>query len=365
MEANLSNLIVEKGLALGQEVVATEKGIRIGRAKSNDLVLDEPLVSRHHCRVFFKAGRLYLADLGSANGTEVNGQPAQAYNLRIGDRISIGNSIIKVISDTMPDSGMSAKKTGSQSASKVPPGLALGLWILLIGWCMFLIYTLILYPGQSATPVQEQPQTGINLTPVEITPAATTQPVPLPPAETNAPPVSEPDPAEAAVAKFKTDLFATLMDEKFIEASQLCRQFNPASLPEKTRSQIQSWMELIERLPTIDQTLAAAFEMNIGSKMAIFSNNRKVIIIPVAIAGKTVTATIADGGRIANRTAFTLDHLPVSERCRLIGESDTAEMAVLKIILLIQAKDYKAAETYIPKAGALAPLFEANLPSAP
>ena len=106
MEANLSNLIVEKGLALGQEVVATEKGIRIGRAKSNDLVLDEPLVSRHHCRVFFKAGRLYLADLGSANGTEVNGQPAQAYNLRIGDRISIGNSIIKVISDTLPDSGM-------------------------------------------------------------------------------------------------------------------------------------------------------------------------------------------------------------------------------------------------------------------
>ena len=365
METNLSHLIVENGLAIGQEVVVTEKGIRIGRAKNNDIVLDEPLVSRHHCRIFFKTGRLYLADLGSANGTEVNGQSAQAYNLRIGDRISIGNSTIKVISDTLQDNGASGKKTGGQNASKVTPGLALILWTLLIGWCIFLIYTLILYPGQSTAPVPEQPQAGINLTPAEIAPAAP-QPATLPSAAIPTPVVaSEPNPAETAVAKLKTDLFASLTAEKFTEAAQLCRQFNPASLPAETRSQIQAWVELIERLPTINQTLATVFETNTGSKMTIFSNNRKVVIIPVAIAGKTVTATIVDGGRIANRTSFTLDQLPVSERFRLIGESDSTEMAVLKTVLLIQAKDYKTAKTYIPKAGALAPLFEANLPSTP
>jgi|GEM_PF-5517945 len=363
METNLSHLIVEKGLAIGQEVVVTGKGIRIGRAKNNDLVLDEPLVSRHHCRIFFKAGRLYLADLGSANGTEVNGQPVQTYNLRIGDRIGIGNSTIKVISDMLPENVSSVKKTRAQNPARVPLWLSLVLWTLLLGWCMFLIYTLILYPDQGGMPAQEQPQNKLNLAPVETAPVVT-QPV-APPVEIPKPVVKEPDPVEPVVAKLKADLFATLTTGDFTAAAQLCRQFNPASLPVETRNQIQSWVELIERMPTIDQTLATIFETNTGSKMTIFSKNRKVVIIPVAIAGKTVTATIVDSGSIANRTSFTLDQLPISERCRLLGEPESAEMAVLKIVLLVQAKDYKTARTYVPKAGALAPLFEATLPSAP
>lgn len=51
-----------------------QQAINIGRAPSNDLVLDHPLVSRHHAAVHIRKGRFYLIDLNSSNGTYVNGQ---------------------------------------------------------------------------------------------------------------------------------------------------------------------------------------------------------------------------------------------------------------------------------------------------
>ena len=53
-------------------------GIRVGRvAAGNDLVLPAPEVSRSHCTVSLVAGRAILADLGSTNGTFVEGEPVK------------------------------------------------------------------------------------------------------------------------------------------------------------------------------------------------------------------------------------------------------------------------------------------------
>ena len=49
--------------------IATVKGITIGRLEGNDLILDHPSVSRVHARLWIEAGRVYLEDLGSSNGT--------------------------------------------------------------------------------------------------------------------------------------------------------------------------------------------------------------------------------------------------------------------------------------------------------
>ncbi len=64
--------------------------IAIGRAADNDLVLDEPTVSRHHARLKRRYRRYVITDLGSRSGTRLNGFPVQEAVLRSGDRIEIG-----------------------------------------------------------------------------------------------------------------------------------------------------------------------------------------------------------------------------------------------------------------------------------
>ena len=62
----------------------------IGRGTDNHLVLDSTDVSRHHARIEFARGQWRLVDLGSTNGTKVNGQPVREAALRLGDRIDFG-----------------------------------------------------------------------------------------------------------------------------------------------------------------------------------------------------------------------------------------------------------------------------------
>ena len=69
--------------------------ISIGRASDNDVIVDDALVSRHHCQLKLQHGAYSLADLGSRNGSFVNGQPVQEIALGPGDRIRIGTTDIE------------------------------------------------------------------------------------------------------------------------------------------------------------------------------------------------------------------------------------------------------------------------------
>ena len=68
-----------------------EKAASIGRVESNDVVLVEPGVSRNHCRIEDDHGVFMLKDLGSANGTRLNGELCKENEvLRDGDYVTLG-----------------------------------------------------------------------------------------------------------------------------------------------------------------------------------------------------------------------------------------------------------------------------------
>lgn len=69
----------------------------IGRSSDLDMVLREDMVSRRHARIVIDRGQLVLEDLGSTNGSFLNGEKIQRASLTEGDRILIGTSIIKVV----------------------------------------------------------------------------------------------------------------------------------------------------------------------------------------------------------------------------------------------------------------------------
>jgi hypothetical protein len=82
----------------GGEFPMPEDGeIVIGRSSDLDMVLVEDMVSRRHAKFIMSAGELYLQDLGSTNGSFVNGEKVTRTKLNEGDRILIGTSIIKVV----------------------------------------------------------------------------------------------------------------------------------------------------------------------------------------------------------------------------------------------------------------------------
>jgi hypothetical protein len=70
----------------------------IGRASDLDLVLIEDMVSRKHARISVHEGVINIADLGSTNGTFVNGERVKKAQLKMGDRVLIGTSILKLVS---------------------------------------------------------------------------------------------------------------------------------------------------------------------------------------------------------------------------------------------------------------------------
>ena len=69
----------------------------MGRANECDVVLLEGMVSRHHARFRVLDESLVIEDLGSTNGTFVNGARVRRRQLDEGDRVLIGTSILKIV----------------------------------------------------------------------------------------------------------------------------------------------------------------------------------------------------------------------------------------------------------------------------
>ena len=70
--------------------------ISIGRDPENALVVDDLMASRHHAQLRPNTGGLEIVDLGSQNGTFVNGVRVTVAPVHLGDEISIGGTSLKV-----------------------------------------------------------------------------------------------------------------------------------------------------------------------------------------------------------------------------------------------------------------------------
>jgi len=86
-----------------RRVVVDGGSLTIGRATDNDLVALDSRVSRHHGRIAGRRGTLVYADLGSTNGSRVNGVPVTEVVLGVGDRLEVGDTALVVEVAAAPD----------------------------------------------------------------------------------------------------------------------------------------------------------------------------------------------------------------------------------------------------------------------
>lgn len=82
-----------------REVSLSKERTTIGRRSHNDVVIDNLAVSGEHAVVYASGSDIYLEDLGSTNGTTVNGQPIKKHLLQSGDIVEIGKYRLKFLPD--------------------------------------------------------------------------------------------------------------------------------------------------------------------------------------------------------------------------------------------------------------------------
>lgn len=75
----------------------------IGRSKRCAVYIDDPYLSKNHARIFLKGDDFYIEDLGSTNGSFLNGRrlPAQPVRIKDSDKLSFGN-ISFIFVDNLP-----------------------------------------------------------------------------------------------------------------------------------------------------------------------------------------------------------------------------------------------------------------------
>jgi pSer/pThr/pTyr-binding forkhead associated (FHA) protein len=81
----------------GEFPLKMNRQVIIGRSSELDMVLVEDMVSRKHAKISIGPGKIVIEDLGSTNGTFVNGEKVRQARLKEGDRILIGTSILKLV----------------------------------------------------------------------------------------------------------------------------------------------------------------------------------------------------------------------------------------------------------------------------
>ncbi len=68
--------------------------VSVGREEGNFIQLNDERISRYHLKIHENEGAILLTDLQSTNGTRVNGEAVQVWQLRPGDLISVGRSVL-------------------------------------------------------------------------------------------------------------------------------------------------------------------------------------------------------------------------------------------------------------------------------
>lgn len=104
-----AKLIIYDGVQIVAEFVITKPQTILGRASDNDIILNDRLASRLHALIIEQNGGYIVRDNNSRNGTLVNGQKILETQLRSGDQIKIGSTVIEFVQDS---AGLAAEASG-------------------------------------------------------------------------------------------------------------------------------------------------------------------------------------------------------------------------------------------------------------
>ena len=104
MAAPIYQLTMRSGPNPGKSFFIEKEEMLLGRDLANDIPISDPEVSRNHARFVMRDDSIVVEDLGSTNGTFLNGQRiASPMQLRLGDVITFGENIVMIFEKATMD----------------------------------------------------------------------------------------------------------------------------------------------------------------------------------------------------------------------------------------------------------------------
>ena len=116
--ATSAMIVCISGKQQGKKAGFRSGKVTIGRGPENDIVIEEPLISRLHAEVKYEHGAFSLEDPGSVNGIWMKGQRVLQVKLKDGDQFRIGRNVFALV---MPGSGLPASASDDDRPAPVRP----------------------------------------------------------------------------------------------------------------------------------------------------------------------------------------------------------------------------------------------------
>ncbi|MBN2146303.1 MAG: FHA domain-containing protein [Anaerolineales bacterium] len=118
-------LVMRTGPTPGQTYDLVKNDIYIGRDITNDIVINDSEISRRHSRLLFQAGRYTIQDVGSTNGTFVNGQRLMGpHVLGVGEVVMLGENVSLSFESVGFDPNATVVGSAPQAGVPAPQGFA-------------------------------------------------------------------------------------------------------------------------------------------------------------------------------------------------------------------------------------------------
>lgn len=115
----MAKIIVNRENFKVDEIELEQGTVTVGRHEDNDLCIDDLTVSGRHANIVTVFGSTYVEDLGSTNGTYVNGKKVKTHTLHNGDVLTIGHYQLLFQGETAPNPRADSDETRMINRSQV------------------------------------------------------------------------------------------------------------------------------------------------------------------------------------------------------------------------------------------------------
>ena len=113
----MPKLLLKFNAAVIKEIPFDKPSLTIGRKPDNDIVIDNPAISGHHCRISVQGETYFVEDMDSTNGTYVNQKRIKKSGLHHNDVVGLAKHAIVFIEDSPPEEKTIPPKAPSEDAT--------------------------------------------------------------------------------------------------------------------------------------------------------------------------------------------------------------------------------------------------------